>query len=294
MNTNNTQIADSASEPSISNAQNEASISQLISTSIVPTSQPSMYLNTTNMIPNQPLLISEQSRIEIMMRQREARRRRRRSRAQRRREQRAERQHQQQLAQQIRRRQMANQYDQQQQYHRLNWYEQREQERHRDRDHYNYILRRSPTFNELFEEVIEERLLEVYDWETMHPRDRWEQEQLYELEGIAALEQLALLQDELKQSQQIHALEVSETENEKEQKRRAEGWDQIQIHAIESNSTSQSFDSILDHIEQTQQIDEMERSQEAQQRRQYDHTQIQLQQYEETDGQVEECSTERS
>ncbi|CAF4608868.1 unnamed protein product [Didymodactylos carnosus] len=128
----------------------------------------------------------------------------------------------------------------------------------------------------------------------MHPRDRWEQEQLYELEGIAALEQLALVQEEVEQSQQIHALELSETENEKERKRRAEEWDQTQIHAIENNSTSHSFDSILDHMEQTQQIDEMERSQEAQQQRQYDHLEMQLQQYDESDCQLEDLNTKSS
>ena len=96
MNTNNSQIDSAASEPSISDAHNEYSIRQLIWTGIVTTSQLTMYLN---MIPSQPLLISVQSRIEILMRQREARRRRRRRQVQRRWEQRA--QHQ-QLAHQIR------------------------------------------------------------------------------------------------------------------------------------------------------------------------------------------------
>jgi hypothetical protein len=102
-------------------------------------------------------------------------------------------------------------------------------------------------------------LLEVYDWETMHPRDRWEQEQLYELEGITALQQLALIQEEIDQSQQIHAREAFQTEKENRQKQRAKEWDQTNLHAIENNLTSRSFDSILDHIEQTKQIDEIER-----------------------------------
>ena len=137
-------------------------------------------------------------------------------------------------------------------------------------------------------------MLDVYDWETMHPRDRWEQEQLYGLEGIAALEQLALVQEEVEQSQQIHALELSESENAKEQRRRTEEWEQTQLHAIENNTTSQSFDPILDHIEQTQQIDEMERSHEAQQQRQYDHNQIQIQQYEENVCQLGDLDTKSS
>ena len=294
MNNNKTQIANSTSETSKDNTDDEVSIDQLISVGIVTTSPVSMHLNTTNAIPTRTLLISNQSRDEILIRQREARRRRRRRRAQRRREQRAERQHQEQLAQQIRGRQTANQYVQQQQYHRYSWYEEREQERQRDQERHDYIQRRSPTFNEFFEEVIEERLLEAYNWETMHPRDRWDQEQLYELEGIAALEQLALIQDEMNQSQHIHALEASQIENEKRQKQTAEEWDQAQLHAIENHSTSRSFDSILDHIEQMQEIDEMERSQEAQQQRQYDHLQMQLQRYEESDCQLEDLNTEYS
>ena len=82
MDTSCSQIANTAAEPPISNAQPEASINQLISTGIATTSQPSMYLNTTNMIPSQPPLITDQSRLEILMRQREARRRGRRRRAQ--------------------------------------------------------------------------------------------------------------------------------------------------------------------------------------------------------------------
>lgn len=51
-----------------------------------------------------------------------------------------------------------------------------------------------------YPEYIEENttpLLEVYDWEKMDPRIRWEQEQLNELEGFVVLEQLAQIQDEI-------------------------------------------------------------------------------------------------
>ena len=282
MNANNSQIANAVAEPSISNVHPEASINQLISTGIVTTSQPSIYLNMTNMVPSQPLLTSGQSRLEILLRQREARRRRRRRRAQRRREQRAELQHQ-QLAHQIRRRQMANQAQEQPQYHRRSRYEERYKEEQRDRRREEYLQRRSPTFNELFEEVIEERLLETYDWETMQPQDRWEQEQLYELEGIAALEQLALVKDEVEQSQRIHELEASEEEQQLMEPHRAAEWDQERLRQIEGISTSKSFDSILDYLEHIKQISDLERSQEAEQQREHDHAQMQLQQWEESD-----------
>jgi hypothetical protein len=145
-----------------SDTHNEASISQLISPDILPSSQ--------------PLLLSDQSRVEIVTRHRVARRRRRRRRTQG--------QHQ-QLAQQIRRRNVANQYRQQQQYHRNDRYERRDRHQRADRDRSNDTRPQPSTVDEPFEEVIEERLEEVYDWELMQLMDHWEQEQLYELDGIA-------------------------------------------------------------------------------------------------------------
>ena len=70
MNVNPSQIANTAQEPSISHAYDEDSIGHLISTGIVTTSQPSVH---PNMIPSQPLLITDQSRIAILMRQQKAR-----------------------------------------------------------------------------------------------------------------------------------------------------------------------------------------------------------------------------
>ena len=100
MNNNDEEIARAASQPLSSDAHNEASISPLISPGIVSSSQ--------------PLLLSDQSRVEIVTRHRVSRRGRRRRQAQ---------GQPQQLAQQIRRRHMSNQYRQQQQYHRNDRYE---------------------------------------------------------------------------------------------------------------------------------------------------------------------------
>ena len=100
MNINNSQIGNTVSEPSISNSDSEASVSQLISTDIMTTSQPPMDYNMPNIIRSQSLLISDQSRVKILLRQRAGRRRRRQRQAQRRWEQRAQHQHQ-QLAHQI-------------------------------------------------------------------------------------------------------------------------------------------------------------------------------------------------
>ena len=172
MNINNIQIASTASQPLNSSNHNEASISQLISPGILPSSQ--------------PLLISDQSRVETVTRHREARQTRRRASAP---------SEHQNLAQQIRRQHMANQYRQQQRYYLNNWYEERERHKPEDHDGADHTMRRPSTINEHNEEVIEERLQEVYDWEIMHLMDGLEQEQSCELEGIAALEQLPLVQD---------------------------------------------------------------------------------------------------
>ena len=142
-----------------------------------------------NMIRSQPLFISDLSRVEILMRQRTSRRRRRRRRAQRRWQHRVQHEHQ-QLAQQIRRRQMANQHFQQQQEHRYHQQEEEEQEAQQDLDRHNQTLRRSPTFYDLFAEVMDERVLEMYDWATLSLENQQKQGQLFELESTAAMEQL--------------------------------------------------------------------------------------------------------
>ena len=55
-----------------------------------------------------------------------------------------------------------------------------------------------------------ERLLEIYDWETMTPENQQEHGQLSELESATAMEQPVLVQDDLEQSPQIRAFESSE------------------------------------------------------------------------------------
>jgi hypothetical protein len=226
MDTNNSQISNTASEPSISNAHNDASINPLISTDIVTTSQPSMNLIVGNMIPTEPLVISDQSRVEILMRHRQDRRRRRR----RRREQRTEHQHQ-QLAQQIRRRHMANQQFQQQEYYRNHWFDERERQEHQDRDHNNNVGRQSSVINELFEEVIDEGLLELFDWDTIFSNDQPDQDPLYELEDIVAMEQPASVEEAVEQSQHNHLIDATAEE------------DHTILDRVENNSTTHSFDS---------------------------------------------------
>ncbi|CAF1614184.1 unnamed protein product [Didymodactylos carnosus] len=217
MDINNDGIANSVSQPLGSDTHNDASISQLISPDVIPSSQ--------------PLLLSEQSRVEIVTRHRVARRRRRR---------RTQGQHQ-QLAQQIRRRHMSHQYRQQQRYHRNDRYE--------GRDSSNVTRPQSSTVDEQFEEVIEERLQEVYDWEIIQLMDQLEQEQLNGLEGIAALEQLSVVQDEMKQS---HPIQTSQALGEDEANPRGQtsnGWVRMQPNDPDNHLTPQSLDSTLYHMD---------------------------------------------
>jgi hypothetical protein len=180
------------------------------------------------------------------MRHREARWRRRRRRAQRRPEQRTEHQHQ-QLAHQIRRRQMANQQFQQQEYYRNHRYDERERPgQHRGESNDN-MQTPSPTIDELFEEVIDERLLELLDWETIFSNDQRDHGPLYELEDIVAMEQQALVQEEVEQSLHNHAIEASEDE------------DHTKLDKVGNNSTKHSFDSKYYQLHQMPQNGEIDR-----------------------------------
>ena len=237
MNINITQIASSASQPLSSNTHNEASMSQMIEPGILPSSQPP--------------LTSDQSRVDILTRHRDARRTRRRRRTP---------SQQRPLAQQIRRRQMANQYRQQQEYYRNDRIEERERHEREDQDRYDAIRRQPSAFSDDFEDVIEERLQEVYDWEIMQLMDGLAQEQLYELEGIAALEQLPLVQDQMQQSYEIQTSQASEEEAPLMQDPSTADSVTKDLNEIEAHLTPQSFDSILYHMEGMQQMHDMHKS----------------------------------
>ncbi|CAF1282092.1 unnamed protein product [Rotaria sordida] len=58
-------------------------------------------------------------------------------------------------------------------------------------------------FPEYMDEAYNDLLLEAYEWEKMHPKERWEQKQLNKFEKLAALQQLPLIQHEIKQQRQI-------------------------------------------------------------------------------------------
>ena len=262
------------------NNDNIVALDQVISAGLISTNQASIHWNTMNMIPSQVSTDSDVLRDEFLRRRREARRRKRQRRAQRRREQRRQEQQQQTETRRQRRarrfRELLNNPD-----HR--WYDryaERDRERYEEYEHQYYLACRSPTFDENVEETIQWQLSEVYEWEKLTPRTRWEHEEVQELEGIAALEQLALVQDDLEQLQHINELERSDEEELQQRDQREEVWNQQQLHDLESTSTQRSFSSTLDPIEQMQQIDLMERSQELRQQKNDDNDQMQIQEWE--------------
>ncbi|CAF1536382.1 unnamed protein product [Didymodactylos carnosus] len=155
---------------------------------------------------------------------------------------------------------MANQHFQQQRDHRYNHDEEEEQEAQQDRDHHNHTLRRSPTLYDLFAEVMNERLLEMYDWEMLSPENQQEQDQLFELDSTAALEQPALVQDDAEQSARIHVFKSSEESEQQKKKQMAEECDQTPLSHLENNSTLHSYDSILFQIEQMEVLKETDPS----------------------------------
>jgi hypothetical protein len=219
-------------------------------------------------------------RDEFLRRRREARRRKRQRRAQRRQEQRR-----QEPRTGTRRKRRAKRFREILNSRANSWYdiyEERERRRREEEEHEHYLGSRSPTFDENVEDTLQEQLLDVYEWEKLTPRDRWAQEEVFELEGIAALEQLALVQDDVEQSQQINELERSDEKELRQRKQTEEVWNQKQLHDLESTSTQRSFNSALDPLEQMQQINLMERSQELRQQQNDDHAQTQLQEWEET------------
>ena len=127
---------------------------------------------------------------------------------------------------------MANQYRQQQQHDRSDWYEKRERHEREDHDRAGYMRRPPSNFSEHYEEVIEERLQEVYDWEIMHINDHLEQGESNNLEGIAALEQLLLVHDQMDQSHQLQTLQALEGEKQQIQGQSSENSVHTQVYQV--------------------------------------------------------------
>jgi hypothetical protein len=222
MSGNNTQIGYTPSGPLLENNETESHTAQLLVAPVVTINQPVVPLTTANMIPSQNYPIVNLQQNNNTTRRQQSRRRRRQRQRQRRRE------HQGTVTSQQRfQRQQANDRA----FNR--WLDNQHEYYQRRIDRYNDMWEYEDPFEEPMEETFKQRLLEAYDLETMDPKERWEQEQVYELEGFAVLEQLAQIHDETEQQNRIDA----EQQFIKEEKQRRnneeliqhEQWEQVEF-----------------------------------------------------------------
>ena len=236
MSGNNTQVGFTPSRPLLENNETESHTNQLLIVPIVTINQPVVPLTIANMIPSQNYPILNLQQNNNTTRRQQSRRRRRQHQRQRRREHQdtvtsQQRQHnqqqQQQQEQQRFQRQQANDrafnrwLDNQHEYHQRRLYP------------YNDMWEDEDPFEEPMEETFKQGLLEAYDLETMDPKERWEQEQIYELEGFAVLEQLAQIQDETEQQNSIDAgqqfIEEERQRRNNEELIQHEQWEQVEF-----------------------------------------------------------------
>ncbi|CAF1526384.1 unnamed protein product [Adineta steineri] len=259
MNINSSQIPHSPTGSSSQNNENESNINQLLVAETIITSQSSpLSFNMTNMIPSQIPMITNTSEHNNLSQQREARRRRRQRNRQRRQEQRETLQQQQQQRHYSSRSLQRRHERYQRWQERLRQWElerdqRRQQENYRDR-----ILYPSDPMEEPMDEMYSEPLLEAYMCDRMNPKERWEQEQINELEGFAVLEhleQLALMQHELEQLQQIDHIERLQEEEELIQ---LEQWEQDKSTDLKDPSVVAYISQLEDDIEQLRQIDALQ------------------------------------
>ena len=217
MSINNTQSGHCPSELLIGNNENESNTDQLLSAEVISASQPSsaVAFNPINMIPSQTSLLSNiQPQNTILS------------------------SHQQQFPDTRRheqRQQPRNRYDDPAEHryigYMLRLYErnsQRYQQELDEQEHQAYLQRRSPTFDEMADQILQERELEEYYLERMTPQARqeiWEQQLMNELDGnpvpqaaglpLDNVQQYAnFLQEQLRQDEHEQTMRVYDMQNE--------------------------------------------------------------------------------
>lgn len=225
--------------------------------------------NTRNRIPGQIQANITEEQEAILSRRRESRRQYRQRRAQRRREQRA--------IEQAQRQQRQQRHQQQQRYQQPRRY-QRGRSQQRRQERYQRWLQRleqqdqnprrlqtndrprvaSPGDYDYYSgEDDQDNLLEAYDWETMTSQQRYDQQQIMELEGFAALEQLLLMAEQREQSQRIRETEEIDEERQQQLQRTHES-DQRRLLDYEENQNGQINEQIHDPIQQFDQLNQLE------------------------------------
>ncbi|CAF4430126.1 unnamed protein product, partial [Adineta steineri] len=98
-------------------------------------------------------------------------------------------------------------------------------------------------------------LLEAYMWETMDPKERWEQEQINELEKIHVVDpfqQVIIMQDEFEQLQQIYHIQRFK---EQEEHIQLQQWEQDNSIELQDPSILAYISQLEDDIKQLTQTD---------------------------------------
>jgi len=226
--TNSTQTGSSPLEPLAENNENRTNLNEILSRELLVISQKRVSFANTHLVPIPIPFIDDIRQVQQLTTRQISRRRQRRRRRQRQRRQAALETHR---SQEHQRRQqiLREQIRLWQQYQNSQGQTERSLQNNYQNNQpileYQQILElpgetNPPIFEypDLFHEsandTLEHHLLNVYD--EMQAVNHWEQEQINELEGFVAIEQLLLLQDEVEQIKQITAIERMDTETKQE------------------------------------------------------------------------------
>ena len=265
----NSQVGSIPTESLLENNDNYSNIEQFLSDEIIIVSQELVSLTMANMIPTQSPRLPNLQEHNNIIRIQHARRGRQQYQQQQQRQQ--ELQWQQRETRQLRR-QRQRQRRQQLQWERQQGQRPQEQQQQRQRQRREHQLQEQrqyyerPTFQErqeniflvnaeqllpedfdelrhhypeLFDdssldEIFNEIQLEIYNLETEDPKERWEQEQINEIERTATYEQQQLNIDYIEQLNQIAAMELSQERYIQQRNAyellRLEQWDQLQLY----------------------------------------------------------------
>jgi len=196
-------------------------LNPMLSTEVIITSQPIVQVNPIYIIidriptmnqrqqPQQPNTFTrrraqQQQQTTALTQRQLARQRRRRIQRQRRRERREE-QRRQQQTERPRNHEPVVQWTWQPTIQIFNNYEWTEE----DYEHFNYT--------DYMDRSLNDSVYESYELERLKPRERWEHEQLNELEGFAALEQLLLMEHDIEEQNRMSLTSTIIIEEEQEQ-----------------------------------------------------------------------------
>lgn len=102
---------------------------------------------------------------------------------------------------------------------------------------------------ETLEHYPDEKLLDVYDDEHIDPLERWNQEQLDDVERTMRKDQQRMQQEDEEYFDVITTAENYDHDNALEQQRYQEEWNEIQIQSMQSQFSTLSYTNITDELE---------------------------------------------